>query len=370
MKAITQPEVLASIIAFLASLIAIFTSLKMNKNSRKLEKEINNLQLVSEDKQRLVEVISSERVEWINKVRNSFADFNTDAYVLSSKITQTVVQKVDVNNDINVLIPRMVSKIEILELYLNPTEKIVEKQLKNMNNIIRLFTEFTQTADKANSEDLLVVCSVMQESYQKELKQMMYFQQVLLKAEWKRVKLETAKGKQIPEEEMNSLILEVAEKTDSTLYENYLREDFKNISTSNFVGKLIEMTERKDKKFKIFVDENLFAKESSLAAYEINKNIKALKMMDSDQQLLIQGRADHFKESNDPSKYFPSVLVLFGLIITFTATLKEITGTFIFTVISSTILILILLRILYQAVLTYPTAVYFHSLVSNINKNN
>ena len=76
-----------------------------------------------------------------------------------------------------------------------------------------------------------------------------------------------------------------------------------NVSSEDmFVNDLIEMTKRKDREFKKVIDENLFYKNSSMDIETINKNIEALKTMDNIQQLHVTGRADHYKESNDPSK--------------------------------------------------------------------
>ena len=229
MKLLTQLEVLGPLIA---SLVAIGVSLKTNHNANKIQKEINKLQLISEDKQRLIEVISSERVEWINKVRKCFAGFNTDAYVFSSSITQVVVQKIKVTDDMNSLIPKMINQIEIIELYLNPTEIVMKKQTQSMDRIIKYFTEFTFESNKhsENPPKLELIMEKVQNKYLKERKNMMYFQQVILKVEWKRVKLETEKGRQISSKEMHCIFEEVAKQIDEEMYSRLLKDEFKKKS--------------------------------------------------------------------------------------------------------------------------------------------
>lgn len=133
-----------------------------------------------------------------------------------------------------------------------------------------------------------------------------------------------------------------------------------------FIDDLIEMARKKDKELKKFVDENLFPKKSSLSIESINKNIETLKTMNATQQVLVIGRADHFKDSNDPSKFFPVIIALFGLVISLYNILSLFTDIMIFSIFATVIVIAYLSILLRRIFSLYPTAIYFHSLVSNI----
>ena len=139
MELLSDPAVVASVIAAIAGIFAVVASLKTNSNSNKIQKEVGKLQLLSNDKQRLIEVISTQRVQWINEVRKCFAEFNTNAYIFSSAITQVTIQKTQVTDEMNNLIPRMINQIEVIELFLNPVEVVAEKQIQSMDKIIDLF---------------------------------------------------------------------------------------------------------------------------------------------------------------------------------------------------------------------------------------
>ncbi|WP_431030105.1 hypothetical protein [Lysinibacillus sp. LZ02] len=140
-----------------------------------------------------------------------------------------------------------------------------------------------------------------------------------------------------------------------------------NSSDQNiFISDLIEATRGKDQVLKKFIDKQLYIKKSPFGIESINNNIDVLKNLNPTQQALIIGRAADFKESNDPSKYFPVIIALFGSIISLYKLLDEFTGTVIFSFIVTLVVSVYLTSLMIRAFSTYPTAVYFHSLVTNI----
>lgn len=91
--------IVVALIAAAVALIGTFTTLGSNKKTRKsaeeaskksnsVLKKISQVEAKTQDKQRLVEVISSQRVEWINNVRTLFAEFNTKSYIFTSAVRQ------------------------------------------------------------------------------------------------------------------------------------------------------------------------------------------------------------------------------------------------------------------------------------------
>lgn len=136
-----------------------------------------------------------------------------------------------------------------------------------------------------------------------------------------------------------------------------------------FIKDLIEASKRSDKEFRIFIDENLFPKKSSLSDEHIKNNIYSLKFMDKNEQLIIQARAKSFEETFDPSKYFPSLLAIFGSAFAIYKALADRSGN----IVIFSIYILIMLyvffyssRLFSKAVNARPTAVYFNVLISKI----
>ncbi|MCS1390633.1 hypothetical protein QH639_25220 [Lysinibacillus sp. 1 U-2021] len=141
----------------------------------------------------------------------------------------------------------------------------------------------------------------------------------------------------------------------------------------NFINDLIEMTKKDDKELKRFIDHNLFPKESLLSIDSINSNIDSLRLMNENQQILVKSRAKQFEESNDPTKYFPTLLGIFGLVITLYGILNQVLNNDIGTLIYATvigILGIFVANIFRKSIVVRPTAVFFNSLVTNIQYNN
>ncbi|WP_338651631.1 hypothetical protein [Lysinibacillus sp. Y5S-8] len=140
-----------------------------------------------------------------------------------------------------------------------------------------------------------------------------------------------------------------------------------NSSDQNiFISNLIEATRGKDQELRKFIDEHLYIKKSSFGIERINKNIEYLETLDSTQQALVIGRSADFKESNDPSKYFPVLIAFFGFIISLYKLLDQFTGTVIYSFMVTLVLSIYFTWIMIRAFSIYPTAAYFHSMVTNI----
>ena len=143
--------------------------------------------------------------------------------------------------------------------------------------------------------------------------------------------------------------------------------DQTNISDQNiFISDLIQAASGKDQVLKKFIGKQLYIKKSSFSIERINKNIDYLETLDSTQQALIIGRAADFKESNDPSKYFPAIIAAFGFIISLYKLLDVLIGNVVFSFMVTLVLSIYFTLLMIRAFSTYPTAVYFYSLVTNI----
>jgi len=118
----------------------------------------------------------------------------------------------------------------------------------------------------------------------------------------------------------------------------------------------------------------LFPQKSKSSIKAINKNIDFLKGMNATQQALVKSRAKVFEETYDPSKYFPTLLAIYGLIISLYVILQESLvknnlneifsidlRVIIIILLGSTASILFLITIRRRA-----TAIYFNTLINNI----
>ena len=137
-----------------------------------------------------------------------------------------------------------------------------------------------------------------------------------------------------------------------------------------FISRLLRMTEKKDKEFKKFIDKNF----KSSKIDDINTNLNALRAMNSNQQLLVKARAKQFEEINDPSKYFPSLLAITGIVIgMYTLIREQSNNSDLFVIISIIVIAFLGIGVTWlftKTILMRSTAVYFNSIVTNIQYNN
>ena len=147
--------------------------------------------------------------------------------------------------------------------------------------------------------------------------------------------------------------------------QNAKKDDCANISD------LIKAASKKDVDFKKFINKHFYPKESSLSPNAINENIDKLKYMNDNQKALIMARATSYEESYDISKYFPTLIAIFTIILGMYALLREMTGGSTLVNIGSIIItgiVGIYLTRLYVVNLSHrPTAVFFKELLKNID---
>lgn len=115
----------------------------------------------------------------------------------------------------------------MLELYLNPTEVVSKKLLVSCNTIIDLLADATSELVTANGTPVWRQLDIQFKTKKREL---MYYQQVILKSEWKRVKKETDKGEQLSNQEMLQIFKEVGESLNATKYNSYLKTDLESVN--------------------------------------------------------------------------------------------------------------------------------------------
>jgi len=160
---------------------------------------------------RYIDSINAERVQWINKIRDLFSEFDKTAYIMGQNI---VLAKPNENEPLN---QELIYLSNQIELFLNPTEVISKAVINKQNNIMLTIvannSTFNATEHGFNLFDLR------------------YLQQVILKSEWKRIKEETKQGKEISKQEIKDIYIEIATAIDIDSYNELLKVPFEEESS-------------------------------------------------------------------------------------------------------------------------------------------
>ncbi|MFH7833845.1 hypothetical protein [Bacillus luti] len=180
------------IVGIVAAIVNVFLNWKNNK--------------VSKEK-RFIDTISTERVKWINDLRDNFSEFLKLVHMQAADFDRIKSLGIDsINRDElrnrSIEISYLKNRIH---LYLNPTEIITKKLIEHLEDIADVLCTFDINAFDFDQVDDLV-------------QNLGYLQQVILKSEWRRVKEENEKGKEIDDKRMDSIYLETAKKIDPSKY--------------------------------------------------------------------------------------------------------------------------------------------------------
>lgn len=186
--------IIAAIISFAASIITIIKSEKLQVNSAEFNRQLTDSQLKSLDKQRIVGNIGVQRIEWVNKTRDVFVEYNTA--LINLNYINTVVNDDNISEhfgEIKRLAFELRRLINLVELLLNPVEPYTKFLLVNMKEVNKM-----------------VITGVKnEERYFKLNDHITFSQNVILKAEWKRVKDETEIGEFLNDEKIEEIFKEI-----------------------------------------------------------------------------------------------------------------------------------------------------------------
>jgi hypothetical protein len=191
--------IVTAAIALIGIIVSSIISYKGVKNSAKVTREIGKGNISSLEKRRLIDTISAQRIEWINKLRDEFVQFNKKTHTMSMLILST---KKGENTDYNFGndYQEIIAFKNHIELLVNPTEFFSKKIIDYLERVLDSLISDDFNAYKINKDYLS------------------FIQQVILKAEWKRIKIETEKGEQINKEQMNEIFVGVAKEIDPDKY--------------------------------------------------------------------------------------------------------------------------------------------------------
>lgn len=212
-----QVAIISGIVGLFVALINLLVTVIMGRRNEKVSREnaetaaktsleISGKNIETLEKRRFIDAISMQRIEWINKLRDKFVEFIsicTDLGMLTDPdISQRVKNTDSEYKEKVILLAAIRADIEFL---LNPTEFFSIKLNQDILKIIN-------TVDKRDQ-------SVFN-TYMSNLQIIIFIGQVILKSEWKRIKEETEKGRELDEVEMAKIFNNVAEKIDAKKYES------------------------------------------------------------------------------------------------------------------------------------------------------
>ncbi len=174
--------------------------------------QVSNKSNETLEKRRFIDAISMQRIEWINNLRHAFVSFNE---LMSKRKILIFESKTSPRQDMLTLlndntVELFASKSNI-ELYLNPTEFFSENLSIYLNEILEIFGGIKNSDDNS--------------LYRETVDTIHYIEQVILKAEWRRIKEETKKGEQLSKEEMSEIFDEVAKEIDLKIFKKLKKDN-------------------------------------------------------------------------------------------------------------------------------------------------
>lgn len=178
---------------------------------------IGLLNLRATKSNRFISSINAERLKWINSVREVFSQFNKNCYIYANVCIQVRYAyyngediTAEEEENANRVFQDVLYYLDLIKLYTNPIEILSAKLHLAIDYMV--------------NEVLEKDCDTFE---YKEIKQEIhYYQQVILKSEWKRMKQEAKAGREISKEEMDEIFISTASEIDEDNYFKFLKEEF------------------------------------------------------------------------------------------------------------------------------------------------
>lgn len=155
-------------------------------------------------KELLIQTISEERIKWINSLRDEFIEFNKNLIMFREAVSDGQDYK-DYNEETKRKYESLVNSIYRITLLLNPAEKYMNYLIEKVNVIVQV------SSTLPGSHDL--------NAFYSDKNVMLDLQQIILKAEWKRVKKESNAGKDLKKTHIEKIYNDVAKAINPKIYE-------------------------------------------------------------------------------------------------------------------------------------------------------
>ncbi|WP_285394766.1 hypothetical protein [Lysinibacillus sp. fls2-241-R2A-57] len=168
---------------------------------------LGKLNLTSQKQRRYIDTISKERIEWLNKIRDSFVEYTMLMSELTLLVTLYDLDEVTVEDEKGKEHFDKLLQLESIKqkiyLLLNPKEDYSKKLSVLFNQVSNLLTEYISKSVDDDYKELNNLSANIH-----------FIQQVILKAEWKRIVIEIEKGRKLDSKEVSKIFQEVAEHID------------------------------------------------------------------------------------------------------------------------------------------------------------
>lgn len=230
---------MTSVMAFITALVSLvgvafasYMSYKTARSTNDITESLGTQNLEALKQKRYIDAISTERVKWINTMRDNFSAFVKNVNLQVSDIRNLTSGQYKMENVYHqmsgiselkseqhkVVEEKMIERLNEMmyignHIYflLNPTEPICIEIRKLQVQIVKSLERFNGTEfDYAWMTDAI--------------DDLGFFYQVVLKSEWKRVKEENKTGEEIDDVTMNNIYIGVAEKLDKDVYNKYFNQ--------------------------------------------------------------------------------------------------------------------------------------------------
>lgn len=238
---IHMTELLMENLRWLVTLIGVVVAAAVNiwqtkRNiSKSIEENKKNINILVE--RRYIDTISQQRIEWLNKLRDSFVEINQ---VIQRSI-YIGVNDPELNKfyELNFELKKYGYQLELL---INPLELSHKELLSFKRNIFRKIDEYHMKIISTYSKEVKNVGNIAQankllgrvQDDSREIEKLLYelikVQQIILKSEWSRIKTEIELGKELDKREVEKIYLETSANIKKG-YGNYKEE---SIFTVNF----------------------------------------------------------------------------------------------------------------------------------------
>ncbi|NGY82220.1 hypothetical protein F6Y03_10940 [Bacillus megaterium] len=166
---------------------------------------------------RFTSSINVERLKWINNIREVFSQFNKNCHMYADAVlgmqynNGAQVTEEDIKRAEHIFY-EILYYLDLIKLYTNPTELLSHKLYLAMKEMKSELSD--ESFNKDRFEDIK--------------DNIHYYQQVILKAEWKRMKKEARLGRELGEEEMKEIFISTSSDIDNERYFKFLKEGFEN----------------------------------------------------------------------------------------------------------------------------------------------
>ncbi|MBL4978722.1 hypothetical protein [Bacillus halotolerans] len=141
----------------------------------------------------LIDTISAQRIEWVNQLRDKFVQFNKlvkdQSYTMLKLRNETPM----VESELIEKVHNLNAAINHIELLLNPNEFYAKKLTDRLKDAVHIIFD---------DEEFIV------EDFRDCVDDIGLIQQVILKAEWKRIKEETKRGRELTDVEISRIYSE------------------------------------------------------------------------------------------------------------------------------------------------------------------